>query len=351
MLLVFIVQGCQQRENDTLESPSNIRLEGEYIHWNAVDDADKYTLKIDELVVEVSDTKFSIFNFQNGEYAVQIQAHALDSSSLFSNTVWININRLYEHPKVVNVNTTTLEWETLEKAIGYRVYVNDIQSNLQGEPYFDLSHLPLDALFDLRVVAVYSQGESLPSKTLYYHTYFSAIATFTMKANINIMQPSVFRLPKSSTLVRVLHAGTLISNEQVHIEDGVLTINYDLTQKFGVGIHTLDLITDEGLTHFKLEVVDDKKPVMTSSSKVDYLNEDLTFSFVLFEGSFGTVFGNSITANDYHFNVEESELTISSAYIDRILADSPGRSSIILSYNLIYNDASIIGIIFITIIQ
>ncbi|MFK5883719.1 MAG: hypothetical protein QM489_05185, partial [Candidatus Izemoplasma sp.] len=75
--------------------------------------------------------------------------------------------------------------------------------------------------------------------------------------------------------------------------------------------------------------------------------QDIGLEFELYKGSFVSLDGNGITTSDYTLSI--NTLTISSAFIDALLAAEPRRTMIVLSYYLTNNERIIIGYVFITV--
>lgn len=94
-------------------------------------------------------------------------------------------------------------------------------------------------------------------------------------------------------------------------------------------------------------VIADHKPYITSQSTVDYSNQDLGFTFELYNGVFTDISGSEITTEDYV--IENSKLTIKSDFIDRILLAEPQKDTIIIGYVLTSSDEITVGYLFINI--
>ena len=345
VLLVLVLQACNRNQNDYLGIPSNIRFEDEYVVWDAVDDAEYYTVRINDVDYRADDARYSMYNFVNGTYQVRVRSHREDEQSIFSNALTFQIDRIYEHPKNVYVVNDILYWDAISEASSYRVYINDLTFDVSSGTTFNLDGLDENTLYEIQVLAIYDKGESNLSSTVIYHSYHTLIDTIRLEANKNRSTPKRFPVETMYYFEHAFIESTRIEHHLIEFTDDSLLISHTLLQDLEEKEYTIQLLTPEGRVEIMLNVLDEQKPYMTSSNTVTYQGDSLSFEFELFGGSFGKLSGLNITTDDYHF--DGNTLTISSDFIDSIIADEPERTTIILSYDLSLDDLTVIGFVFI----
>ena len=75
---VFVLIGCGSK-SQKLDAPTNLKIEGTVLTWDAVENATKYRVNISgdaqlNRVIKVNSADLSTFNLERGDYSVQVQA-------------------------------------------------------------------------------------------------------------------------------------------------------------------------------------------------------------------------------------------------------------------------------------
>ncbi|MFH5882077.1 fibronectin type III domain-containing protein [Liberiplasma polymorphum] len=345
MILLLLVQGCARESRKELEVPKNLRVEEETLVWDAVEGAEYYTLMLNNITYRVEDNVYSTFNLPNGSYNARVKAHLGEASTIYTNTFTFTINRAFEHPKNVYVSGSTLYWDHTAEASSYKVVINDETVDVLSGRTYNLSGLDENNLYTLSVIAVYENGESNESLSVLYHTHFTVIDTIHISVNKNRSTNVSFPVETMVEFDYIYINNTLVNREMFSFVNNTIVIDYTYLLDLNEALYTYSLLTSEGRVEVMLNVLDERKPYMTSKNTVTYTGEDLTFEFELFGGSFGQLSGLTISSEDYTF--ENNQLTISAAFIESIKSEDPERSTIILSYDLNNEESSVIGFIFI----
>lgn len=134
--LYFI--GCENKNKNTLKTPSNLHIEGGTIVFDAIKNADYYTISINDMTfvvdaknnsdVKIIDNKINYDAskiFIEGEsYSVKVKANSKkDNDSKFTKTFSYKYNGDIEKPTNVKINSTILTWDTVENASFYLVKI------------------------------------------------------------------------------------------------------------------------------------------------------------------------------------------------------------------------------------
>lgn len=138
LVLPFSLVACENKNKDTLSTPSNLTVENSNIIFNQVKKADYYILSINDMEivvdatysqnVQIIDNKI-VYNaskiFVVGEnYLIKVKASAKEKESSKYSSIFA-----YEHlgklnkPKNVKINNTTLTWDTVDNATHYLVKI------------------------------------------------------------------------------------------------------------------------------------------------------------------------------------------------------------------------------------
>ena len=137
MCPIFFV-ACENSNKNTLSTPSIAEIKAGTIVFNPVDDAEYYTISINDnefyvnpkhsSYVQIIDNKINYDAskiFIVGEsYSVKIQANAEEkNSSPFSSVYSYKHNGSIQKPTNVKINSTTLTWDAVENASYYLVKI------------------------------------------------------------------------------------------------------------------------------------------------------------------------------------------------------------------------------------
>jgi hypothetical protein len=342
--LVFILFGCMNTSEENLNIPSNIRYEDEMVYWDQVENASYYTISINGIQYRANTNQYDVSNYENGTYTVRVKANNETSDSIFSNAFNLVIDRLYDYPKNVSINQTTLNFDGTDEAVSYNIYLNETVVNIT-ETSYDLSQLESNAFYLIGVSAVYDNGESNVTDRVAYHTYTETLDTIPFEINKNRSTNGFIAIETVYAYDYFIFEGTLIDEPFITFETDTMIIDYTFLRDLDAGTYTITLILDNGVVDIIMTVLNEERPYMTSPNTVPYQDEDLSFTFELFGGTINTVSGLDITEDDYTIN--ESTLTIKSTFIDQVIENDPDRETIIISYTLLKDDLTIVGFIFI----
>lgn len=130
--------GCKNSNKKTLSTPTILEIKGGTIVFNAVTDAEYYTLYINENTINIDANYNSYVQlidnhihydaskiFVVGDsYSIKVQANATKKqSSAFSNTYAYKHQGTIKKPENVKINKTTLTWDPVENANYYNVKI------------------------------------------------------------------------------------------------------------------------------------------------------------------------------------------------------------------------------------
>ena len=121
LFLSLFLAGCNKEI--TLESPSNIQYDGSYITWGGVKDADYYLISINSsTAIEVTANSYR-YNANRVDFSVTIEAASRSEKVTKSASVQHDFRYL---GKAINlrVQDSTLIWDSVPNATGYRVKIN-----------------------------------------------------------------------------------------------------------------------------------------------------------------------------------------------------------------------------------
>ena len=122
--------------DESVATPQNLTFDGDNIIWRSVDNANGYTLEINNEVFLIYETVFPIdLNYYAGQtITAKVKANGKSSNLDSAFTTAISFSVL-ESPKALAYNdeTKTLSWSEVENAVSYNVYIKS--TNAQGEDY------------------------------------------------------------------------------------------------------------------------------------------------------------------------------------------------------------------------
>ena len=140
-----------------LDTPQNLTLNNRVITWNAVSGAQRYEIWVDgpngrTLLNTVTDTTYTLPVWTVvGDYVITIRAVADGrESSGFSNSVTFRVLRTLDAPQNLRVTGTTLEWNAVDGANQYAIYVDGTRRQTVSVLMFDLSTI-LTEIGDFRI--------------------------------------------------------------------------------------------------------------------------------------------------------------------------------------------------------
>lgn len=344
LLFVLLLTGCKnEHEEIILEIPTNITQNGETLSWDSVENATSYSVSIGSFVKNTVETSISLLEFENGTYDVKVMANAVYDYSEYSEIITITINRTYDIPQNLVYVDDVITWNEMPNAISYNLQINGEAIEVTDNSY---AFTPLsNVVYEINVQAVYQTGSSSMSSTIHFHTF--EVVNESHVTSFNRLLPIGLEivLPESIILNALYINQINYTTDYVTIDGSKLTFNNDWLTLFGIGEHTFTLITETERIDIIVNIFEDDKPTLVSSSTITYSGSDITFKFALFGAAINTINGADITSDDYIINGDE--LTIKASFIDAILTDNPDRETVIFSYTLKLGDKIIIGYLFI----
>ena len=344
--MLFTLQACTPEIKEELDIPLNLRFTDE-IRFDMVEHATQYVLKIndDEIVIDTNHYELTV----EGTYTVRVRARAEGFyDSVYSAPITFDVDFTFEIPTNTHVDEAHIyHFDFMDDAQAYVLLVNGEELS-QTTNTLDLStYFP--GVIQIQVKAIYALGSSLYSELLIYDGGAETVETIKFAYSIH----SLFELGilQSATFVYIEDSNNqnLDSNDYVYSAQHLFIKNSYLTT-LSAGHHLFTILTLEGFYILDINILSTEKPYLISNSEVftDF-SSDLIFTFELFEGSFGSLSGNGITADDYTF--QGNILTIDKTYVLSMFSSDPERETLILGYTLESGDDIVIGYLFIKIIS
>ncbi|MGE0003706.1 MAG: hypothetical protein AB7S88_04530 [Candidatus Izemoplasmatales bacterium] len=244
----------------------------------------------------------------------------------------------------VQIDSGILSWDELLGASGYVVRING-NDTFQYSTTYDLTELE-NGVYRINVGATLNETTVFLSQELYYLNNPSVLSTSTLtydKASLDDLVlvddlgdiPFLYATSENDPDVVIQHSAT----EVWIASDELLWLPY--------GVHSFQLIGEDGIRVFNVTFVDSREPgILSDSSQSVPQGQDATFLFNDYQSTFLSVSGNDITASDYHF--ENGVLTIDGDYISTKFENEPERTTLILSYAMQTPEKILIGYLFIT---
>ncbi|MBQ8614954.1 MAG: hypothetical protein IJ415_00065 [Clostridia bacterium] len=141
LLCLFVplaITGCENKNKTTLSTPNIVEIKGGTIIFDPVEDAEYYTISINDYTVTLNASQSSNvqiidnqINFDasnifvvGNSYSVKVKANASKkNSSKYSTTYSYKHNGNIEKPQNLKINGTTLTWDVVENASYYIVKI------------------------------------------------------------------------------------------------------------------------------------------------------------------------------------------------------------------------------------
>lgn len=344
LLLVFMLTACKNNSSSkSLDAPINLAFSGETLSWDVVEDATYYTVYVEDVKVETVDSQILLIDFDNGNYDLKVMANSATSTSAYSEILQITINRQFDIPQNLSFEDSLVSFSTVENALSYNITINDELINVLTNTYF-LVTSP-NKVYEITVQAVFERGESVQSSIKSFHTYDRANSTYYVEFNRLLTIGLDIVLEEEITLEAFYINNLNYLTSYIEIDGQKLTFDNNLLTLLAIGQQRITLITEDSRIDIVLTIIEDDKPTLISSEEIDYIGQDITFKFALFDGDFSVISGADIGDEDYVINGDE--LTIKSTFIDDLLVLDPNRRTVILSYVLALGEDKTIGYLFI----
>ena len=337
-LLIILLSGCLNT-NINSRYPQNISYQDDVITWDAVDGAISYELRIDGHTHTVDTNTFSALILKNGSHSVQIKSIFESSESYYSPTYNFTIQRVYPNVDSIGIEDFRLNWSAATGASSYTIHTgtHNIQAGT-NQILLSSLNLSVNRLYYIYVVANFPSGDTAsPSPTLIHHTYIKQSIELDYVYEVGSVDFLEITIPNGATLEHIIYSADVLPIESYIINNQTLKLSAQFLESLGLGIKSFQLLTTNGLYQLDVEVKLGEVPQLTSAGSVDYIeNTAPSFTFNLYGGTFTSLNGHDIQTTNYSF--ENNILTISSTFIDSLIASDPTATSFIFIYVLSLDD-------------
>jgi hypothetical protein len=348
LVLILSLIGCSENQ-DILSYPKNIRYNDEYVLWDEVEGAISYTIKINENTYDVTSPSFNINGLPNGTYDIRVRSQKDESISYYSPVLNITIDRTFQSFNYVALIDGMISWPVIPGVSTYEIYHGEelIASTIYNSVDLTSIHLEENKLYHLHVVGKYPSEDVVYSDSVIYHTYSNLNITIETTFDHSHIENLHFSLSEEFPIDYILYGQELISSSLYHYENNTLILEHDAFHPNQEGIHYIYILTSQGFVTLKINVINEMNPELYSQNTIDYLDQDLIFTFELNGGTFVGLSGYDIHLDDYTFI--NQELIIKSTYVERLVQENADLSTLILIYQLSKNNQVSMGFIFINI--
>ncbi len=171
MVSLFALGACDKLE---LANPSNVQYDGKTITWNAVENADHYTVQIDDgQVYEVTQPKYP-YKAVNTSFTVRVTAISKASKVVSSGETVITFYDLGQVTDIVVDDMGNLSWSVIPDATGYLIRINGEDKEVVATPSY--SNLG-EGRNDVQVKAVVDGNSS-------YYALWSPVTTVNILGTV-----------------------------------------------------------------------------------------------------------------------------------------------------------------------
>lgn len=337
LALLLALSACQE-ENEPLDTPSNITENDLEITWESVDGAESYIVEVNDEEAIVNRTSFSLHDYDEGTYAIRVKALNNETESDFSDTLEVDVSHEYPFPDAFTIEDGTLEWEDLD-ADSYILEVNGEEETVTDNRF------PLDAEthYDIRIKAVYPEGESLYSKTVTINNFSQINETYTLQYSLKSgTDPMVYLSGAPESFV--MEDEDPLEGDDYQLQGNRLTLDKEAIQSLGEGDHEILFSTEEGLYQIDLEIDDSEAPKVISNTTMTYQEDrDIIVKVETYgEGAHSLSGGSNDNLAEDEYTIDDDTVTIKSGYFERLFEDNPDRSSVIMNLTLNNSDGGLV---------
>ena len=341
LIFLLLLSACSAEQS--LNTPTNLRVEDRTLYWDEVENATGYYVLINEKIFTSSTNSY--YFLEDGTYKVKICAKAEGyKNSLYSELFTFTLE--YQSPTNIVITNNLISWDELSDIKYYVISIDNITYQTVDNSY-PLLFLEEDRIFCIKVKAVYlNNQESKYSNIINHSTYYDVIASekFFFNKNTNDLVEVDFS-EHSFEIDNIKDANNKIVDEIVLTDNKILFSNSYL-KSLDYGLNVFSVITTEGKGVLEIVIYDDRRPLMISSNSLVFDGNDVMLEFEVYDGSIVSIFGNDISEDDYV--VDGNLLIISSAFIQGKFEENFDRKNLILGYHLSANTNEVIGYIFIS---
>lgn len=340
IIYVIFLIGCSNSTTQ-LSTPLNIRVIDSNVVWDTVENATYYTIKIDEFEFEVNVPEFNYTGIGNGQYSVQVRAHNANSKSNYSKPVMLSFMVSMPVPSNILIEANILHFDPVVDAQSYEIYVDNTLLVETNDVSVDLSILQINHVYKISVKTIFESATSLLSTEVLFFHFTVPNDTLTYSINQNRTHHFYIKLNDSSNVSYVIFEGKVVKKSSYYQVDDILYIDNSLLTVETSTHLSIQVIYDNLRVDYRIELFQDDKPFMVSPTNLYYKNSDTEVLFELFNGEIAQLSAKDLTKEDYI--VQHDLLIIKKSYIERVLLSYPDTSNLVITYEILDNEDSIIG--------
>lgn len=341
--LVFLLYGCQDQK--TIHPPQNLRFEGTRLLWDSIEDATQYTVKMNDQTFVVTVPEFDYSTLPSGEYIFYIKVHTSKGESSYTSSGVTLIYMKTPPPMNIRVENDLLYFDATEGAQSYDIYFDEaLYINVLQSP-IPIPVLPKNEVYMITIKSVFGVNVSVASKPFYYFNFDEPLEKNSTSTNQNGLNPFYITLPNANPVEYVVIDGNIVSHMFYtqtlnHLYISRLFISSLDQDDVDIQVYQGNLRTDYELSLFR-----DTVPYLATPSSIQYQSADVQIQFELFGATVNQLSATGLTSEDY--TIHAGVVTIKQSYIDRIKAQMPTSKNIVLTYELLHQGDSLLGIIMI----
>lgn len=337
LTLILVLSACQT-EGETLKTPSNVTENDLEITWESVESAESYIVEVNGEEEIVNRTTFSLHDYEEDTYTIRIKALNNETESDFSDPLEVDISHEHPFPETFTIENGTLEWEDLD-AESYILEVNGEEETITDNQY----SLEAEKHYDIRIKAIYPEGESLYSETVTINNFSQVSQTYTIQYSLESeTDPMVYLSSAPENLT--MEDNVAIGEDDYRLQGNRLSIDKDAIQSLGEGSHEILFSTEDGLYQIDFEIEDNINPKVISNTTMTYQEgQDIIVKVETYgEGTHSLSGGTDDNLSEDEYVIDGNTITIKSSYFDRLFEDNPDRSSVIMNLTLNNSDGGLV---------
>jgi division protein CdvB (Snf7/Vps24/ESCRT-III family) len=186
LLLLFVFSlslvGCKKEKE--LGTPINVKLQGETVSWDAVENADGYVVKVGIAEHTAASTTFDLGTLTLAEGTYQVSVKATSTDELFLDSKYSTAVSYVVGPASTTLSAPALSitggvasWNAVEHASGYVLKVGTTEYTLQAGPY--------DLAGNLSGLGEYAVSvKAVGNGTAYLDSAFSSVLTYNLTQEV-----------------------------------------------------------------------------------------------------------------------------------------------------------------------
>ncbi|MFO7970050.1 MAG: hypothetical protein R6U15_08095 [Candidatus Izemoplasmatales bacterium] len=319
-LLVISFLGCSETNTTTeeetlvsLDTPTNINIEGVMVSWDEVDGASSYDIYLNEDIFNVTSNYYLIE--EEGSYDIKVIAKGegyLDSlpSEILTATIAYEDNVNYN----IVISEELISWDEIVDASEYNIYINGevFRTSNTEFSFADIN----GGLLVINIQAVYPLGQAnISDNEIVEHNIETTRNRYYQYSTNSTQNILIMDLAIEEEVSITNASGDLLDNNDILAKNNFYEIKSDyILNQEDDNIH-LYLYYGNKKSEVIINVSEKVAPYIISSTLV-YTNgeEDIKLQFELFTGDFRQISGEDLESEDY--SIEDNILTIYASYID-----------------------------------